>query len=78
MAVMTQADLARLLGVSRSVVHMWHQRRRTSGFPSMVAQTIVKRAPLFDVDAVVDWYSKRPARHGLPDPRTVKRNPRRK
>jgi uncharacterized protein YjcR len=62
---MTMKAIAQLLGVTSNQVYMWHQRRHTSGFPAMVAQTIKphhpgdkKKSPLFDVDEVVDWYSK--------------------
>ena len=56
--------LAALLGVTSNQVYMWHQRRHTTGFPSMVAQTLTpqfpgdkRRSPLFDVEAVMDWYA---------------------
>lgn len=55
---MGQAEIARLLGVSRGQVHMWAQRRATSGFPSPVERETPSTRPQYDVDAVVDWYSK--------------------
>lgn len=86
---MTMKGIASLLGVSSNQVYMWHQRRATSGFPCMVAQTIKphhpgdkKRSPLFDVDEVVNWYSKwdpnrnRGAHLPSKKSRPVKRNPR--
>lgn len=82
-------QIATLLGVSSNQVYMWHQRRHTTGFPGMVAQTIrphhpgdKKRSPLFDVDEVVDWFSQWDPNHNrgahLPSKqkaRLVKRDP---
>lgn len=56
--------VAELLGVTSNQVYMWHQRRRTTGFPDAVAQVNIpqhpgdkRKAPLFDVDEVVDWWA---------------------
>lgn len=56
--------LADLLGVTGNQIYMWYQRRHTTGFPEAVAQTLVpqfpgdkRRTPLFDPEAVADWWS---------------------
>lgn len=57
-------DVADLMGVTSKQVYMWHQRREKNGFPEAVAQVHLPRrpgdkrkAPLFDLEAVVDWYA---------------------
>ena len=56
--------IAHELGVTSNQAYMWHQRRRTNGFPDAVASTHLpqhpgdkRRAPLFDTDAVRTWWS---------------------
>lgn len=56
--------LRQVLGVTGNQLYMWHQRRKTTGFPEAVASTLVpqhpgdkKRAPLFDPEEVFEWYA---------------------
>lgn len=55
--------IAKVLGVPPKQVWAWHHRRRTSGFPEAVGSTLrphypgdKKKSPLFNLDAVVDWW----------------------
>lgn len=57
------SEIARLLDVSLNQVFMWHQRRRTNGFPEAVASVIARRghggphrAPLFILREVLQWH----------------------
>lgn len=59
---MTFSEIARFLGVSPNQVYMWYKRRSKNGFPEPWAYTIAaprggpKRAPMFNITEVVEWY----------------------
>lgn len=53
-----------LLGVTGNQVYMWHQRRKTTGFPEAKAQVHLpqhpgdkRKAPLFDLMEVTEWWA---------------------
>ena len=55
--------LSILLGVPNKRIYMWHQRRRTNGFPPQRGSVHVpqypgdkRRAPLFDLLEVTEWW----------------------
>lgn len=48
------AELSELLTVRRTTISQWHSRQSTNKFPSPVADLAM--GPVWDQDAVVDWY----------------------
>jgi hypothetical protein len=48
------AEVAHLLGVGRTTVSAWYDRRERTLFPEIVAR--LASGPIWDVDQVVSWY----------------------
>lgn len=48
------AEVAHLLGVGRTTVSAWYERRDRTGYPEIVAR--LASGPIWDIEQVVDWF----------------------
>lgn len=66
------AEISSLLGVGRTTVSNWDDRRERNGFPQRV-KTLAS-GPIYDVDEIVAWFvDYEPSRGGRPGKVPIKR-----
>lgn len=58
------AEISAEFGEKRNVVSMWAARRESNGFPHPV--TTLAMGPVYDMEAVRNWYASRPEPRNRP------------